>query len=210
MQARAEEDEDDDAIRRRRQADGTPVTPETFAAWKVNSHIYLDTTRRLVLLCLGVEELGGWLKILDYSRRICFSTPSHNRILLPNRVTELPIPIFPSVNAWPNYFSETNNRVTIPNEALVEKVDRKVHWITVPNHETKGGAISCFRSNGGFCVEQAAFDLEMRGQKEIVADAIAKKPTGKEMFLRHLVVEEEEDEGEGDEGEMQHMAQNNV
>ncbi|CAN0191115.1 unnamed protein product [Ectocarpus sp. 12 AP-2014] len=55
---------------------------------------------------------------------------------------------------------------------------------------------------------QTAFELEMRGGKAIAEEQVAKKPSGKEMFLRHLVAEEAEvAEGEeeddvmvGDEG----------
>lgn len=47
---------------------------------------------------------------------------------------------------------------------------------------------------------QAAFDLEMRGGKAVLADAVFKKPSGKEMFLRHLVAEEEELEAGAHEG----------
>ncbi|CAN0502078.1 unnamed protein product, partial [Ectocarpus sp. 8 AP-2014] len=34
---------------------------------------------------------------------------------------------------------------------------------------------------------QTAFELEMRGGKAIAEEQVAKKPSGKEMFLRHLV-----------------------
>lgn len=57
-----------------------------------------------------------------------------------------------------------------------------------------------------FAAWQAAFELEMRGGKAVLADAVFKKPSGKEMFLCHLVAEEEEagaDDGDvlvGDEG----------
>lgn len=43
---------------------------------------------------------------------------------------------------------------------------------------------------------QSAFDLEMRGGKAVAEDAVAKKPSGKEMFVRHLVVEEVEESHE--------------
>lgn len=47
---------------------------------------------------------------------------------------------------------------------------------------------------------QRAFELEMRGGKAIAEEQVAKKPSGKEMFLRHLVAEEAEvAEGEEDE-----------
>lgn len=45
---------------------------------------------------------------------------------------------------------------------------------------------------------KAAFDLEMRGGKVDAAEAVAKKPSGKEMFLRHLVVEEDDGPDEGE------------
>lgn len=41
--------------------------------------------------------------------------------------------------------------------------------------------------------------MEMRGGKAIAEDLVAKKPTGKEMFMRHLAVEEVEG-AEADEG----------
>ena len=47
-----------------------------------------------------------------------------------------------------------------------------------------------------FLTSKVAFDLEIRGDKAIAAEAIAKKPSGKDMFLRHLVTEDEDDDDE--------------
>lgn len=69
MQARAEEDEDDDAIRKRRQADGTPVTPETFAAWKVNSHIGSIDTR-----ALRMDRNTTMLTLIFFPYRIAYNS----------------------------------------------------------------------------------------------------------------------------------------
>ncbi|CAM9649491.1 unnamed protein product [Ascophyllum nodosum] len=49
-----------------------------------------------------------------------------------------------------------------------------------------------------FALWKVAFDLEIRGDKAIAAEAIAKKPSGKDMFLRHLVTEDEDDDDEDD------------
>eukprot|EP00752_Nemacystus_decipiens_P008210 g7342.t1 len=49
-----------------------------------------------------------------------------------------------------------------------------------------------------FAAWKAAFDLEMRGGKALAEDSVAKKPSGKEMFLRHLVAEEVEETVEED------------
>ncbi|CAM9201848.1 unnamed protein product [Sphacelaria rigidula] len=48
-----------------------------------------------------------------------------------------------------------------------------------------------------FAAWKAAFELEMQAGKTITIEAAATKLTGKELFLRHLVVEEE-DNAEGD------------
>ncbi|CAM9654179.1 unnamed protein product [Pylaiella littoralis] len=49
-----------------------------------------------------------------------------------------------------------------------------------------------------FAAWKAAFDSEMRGGKAVAEDLVAKKPSGKEMFVRHLVVEEVEEAQEED------------
>lgn len=45
----------------------------------------------------------------------------------------------------------------------------------------------------GFYLHQVAFDVEMRRGKALAEDAVAKKPSGKELFLCHLVAEEEDE-----------------
>lgn len=56
--ARAEDEEDDETIRRRRQADGTPVTRESFTAWKAAFDLEM-TSGKATAVDSGVGKLSG-------------------------------------------------------------------------------------------------------------------------------------------------------